>query len=98
MKVFERLAEAFKAEGTEAVFGIIGDANMYWYSALDKLGVNLVEARHEGAGLGMGGGWGGATHRPGVASATCGPRTTQLPTAVVVAGRAESPLVSFCGD
>src|SRR5690348_16557849 len=73
MKVFQRLAQAFKAEGTEAVFGIMGDANMYWYSELDKLGVQLVEVRHEGAGLGMADGWARATHKPGVASATCGP-------------------------
>ena len=70
MKVFQRLAQAFKAEGTEAVFGIMGDANMYWYSELDKLGVQLVEVRHEGAGLGMADGWARATHKPGVASAT----------------------------
>jgi acetolactate synthase I/II/III large subunit len=98
MKVYQRLAEAFKAEGTEAVFGIMGDANMYWYSELDKLGVQLVEVRHEGAGLGMADGWARASHKPGVASATCGPGTTQLATAFVVAARAESPLVAFCGE
>ena len=98
MKVYQRLAQAFKAEGTEAVFGIMGDANMYWYSELDKLGVELVEVRHEGAGLGMADGWARATHKPGIASATCGPGTTQLATAFVVAARAESPLVAFCGE
>jgi thiamine pyrophosphate-dependent acetolactate synthase large subunit-like protein len=98
MKVYQRLAQAFKAEGTEAVFGIMGDANMYWYSELDKLGVELVEVRHEGAGLGMADGWARATHEPGIASATCGPGTTQLATAFVVAARAESPLVAFCGE
>src|SRR3954469_10568577 len=98
MKVYQRLAQAFKAEGTSAVFGIMGDANMYWYSELDKLGVNLVEVRHEGAGLGMADGWARATHKPGIASATCGPGTTQLATAFVVAARAESPLVAFCGE
>ena len=98
MKVYERLAQAFKAEGTQAVFGIMGDANMYWYSELDKLGVELVEVRHEGAGLGMADGWARATHKPGIASATCGPGTTQLATAFVVAARAESPLVAFCGE
>jgi acetolactate synthase I/II/III large subunit len=98
MKVYQRLAQAFKAEGTEAVFGIMGDANMYWYSELDKLGVQLVEVRHEGAGLGMADGWARATHKPGVASTTCGPGTTQLATAFVVAARAESPLVAFCGE
>jgi thiamine pyrophosphate-dependent acetolactate synthase large subunit-like protein len=98
MKVYQRLAQAFKAEGTEAVFGIMGDANMYWYSELDKLGVDLVEVRHEGAGLGMADGWARATHKVGVASTTCGPGTTQIATALVVAARAESPLVAFCGE
>src|SRR5215210_762796 len=98
MKVYQRLAEAFKAEGVSAVFGIMGDANMYWYSELDKIGVRLLEVRHEGAGLGMADGWARATHKPGIASATCGPGTTQLATAFVVAARAESPLVAFCGE
>jgi acetolactate synthase I/II/III large subunit len=97
MKVYKRLAEAFKAEGTSAVFGIMGDANMYWYSELDKLGVQLIEVRHEGAGLGMADGWARSTHTPGVASSTCGPGTSQLATGLLVAARAESPLVAFCG-
>jgi hypothetical protein len=29
MKVYERLAEAFKAEGTTHIFGMMGDGNMY---------------------------------------------------------------------
>jgi thiamine pyrophosphate-dependent acetolactate synthase large subunit-like protein len=98
MKVYQRLAQSFKAEGTSAVFGIMGDANMYWYSELDKLGVQLVEVRHEGAGLGMADGWARATHTPGIASTTCGPGTSQLATALLVAARAESPLVAFCGE
>jgi acetolactate synthase I/II/III large subunit len=98
MKVYQRLAHAFKAEGVSAVFGIMGDANMYWYSELDKLGVQLIEVRHEGAGLGMADGWARATHSPGVASTTCGPGTSQLATALLVAARAESPLVAFCGE
>jgi acetolactate synthase I/II/III large subunit len=98
MKVYQRLAHAFKAEGVSAVFGIMGDANMYWYSELDKIGVQLLEVRHEGAGLGMADGWARATHNPGVASTTCGPGTSQLATALLVAARAESPLVAFCGE
>src|ERR1044071_8289513 len=98
MKVYQRLAQAFKAEGVSAVFGIMGDANMYWYSELDKLGVPLLEVRHEGAGLGMADGWARATHTPGVATATCGPGVTQLATALVTASRAQSPLVAFVGE
>ena len=51
MKVYQRLAQAFKAEGTQAVFGIMGDANMYWYSELDKLGVELVDCPLTQVGL-----------------------------------------------
>ena len=98
MKVYERLAHAFKAEGTTATFGMMGDGNMYWIYALDRLGVKVHEVRHEGAGLGMADGFARTTHTPGVATATCGPGVTQLATALVTASRAHSPLVAFCGE
>ncbi|MGZ8197856.1 MAG: thiamine pyrophosphate-binding protein [Burkholderiales bacterium] len=98
MKVYERLAEAFKAEGTTHIFGMMGDGNMYWMDALNKLGVNMIETRHEGVGLGMADGWARHTHSPGVATATCGPGVTQLATALVTASRAESPVVAFVGE
>ncbi len=98
MKVYERLAQAFVAEGTTAVFGMMGDGNMYWMEALDALGVKEYEVRHEGAGLGMADGWARATHEPGVCTATCGPGVTQLATALVTAARASSPLVAFVGE
>jgi thiamine pyrophosphate-dependent acetolactate synthase large subunit-like protein len=98
MKVYERLAHAFKAEGTKATFGMMGDGNMYWIYALDRLGVKVHEVRHEGAGLGMADGYARTTHTPGIATATCGPGVTQLATALVTASRAHSPLVAFCGE
>ncbi len=98
MKVYQRLAQAFKAEGCTATFGMMGDGNMYWVSELHKLGVKVHEVRHEGAGLGMADGWARATHAPGVATATCGPGVTQLATAFVTAARAHSPIVAFCGE
>ncbi len=98
MKVYERLAHAFKEEGTNATFGMMGDGNMYWIYALDRLGVKIHEVRHEGAGLGMADGYARTTHTPGVATATCGPGVTQLATALVTASRAGSPLVAFCGE
>jgi thiamine pyrophosphate-dependent acetolactate synthase large subunit-like protein len=98
MKVYQRLAQAFKAEGVTATFGMMGDGNMYWVSELHKLGVKVHEVRHEGAGLGMADGWARVTHTPGVATTTCGPGVTQLATALVTASRAGSPLVVFCGE
>ena len=48
MKVYERIAQAFKGEGVSHIFGMMGDGNMYWWDALDKLGgVNLWEGRAE---------------------------------------------------
>ena len=98
MKVYERLAAAYKAEGATHVFGIMGEGNIYWINALAKLGVKTVEVRHEGAGLGMADGWARLTRQPGLATTTCGPGVTQLATALVTAARAESPLVVYCGE
>ena len=98
MKVYQRLAQAFAAEGVSHVFGIMGDGNIYWISELAKLGVKMLEVRHEGAGLGMADGYARVTRTPGVATTTCGPGVTQLATALVTASRAETPLVAFVGE
>jgi len=98
MKVYQRLAHAFKAEGVSHVFGLMGDGNMYWMHELDKIGVKALEVRHEGAGLGMADGWARVTRTPGIATATCGPGVSQLATALLTASRAESPLVVFAGE
>ena len=37
MKVYQRLAADFVAEGVTHIFGIMGDGNMYWMHELDKL-------------------------------------------------------------
>src|SRR3990172_7276554 len=98
MKVYQRLASAFKAEGVSHVFGLMGDGNMYWMHELDRIGVKSLEVRHEGAGLGMADGWPRVTHTPGIATATCGPGVSQLATALLTASRAQSPLVAFVGE
>src|SRR3970040_2273732 len=98
MKVYERLAHAFKAEGTTATFGMMGDGNMYWIYALDRMGVKIHEVRHEGAGLGMADGFGRTTHPPWVPPPPSGPGVTHLATALVPSSRAHSPLVAFCGE
>jgi thiamine pyrophosphate-dependent acetolactate synthase large subunit-like protein len=98
MKVYERLAHAFAAEGTRTIFGMMGDGNMYWMHALAQHGTRMIAVRHEGAGLGMADGWARATHDVGVCTATCGPGVSQLATALVTASRASSPLVVFAGE
>ena len=91
MKVYQRMARAFRAEGITHTFGIMGDGNMYWLNEMIKLGATDVEVRHEGAGLGMADGWSRATRQPSCATATCGPGVSQLATALITASRASSP-------
>ena len=98
MKVYQRMARAFRAEGITHTFGIMGDGNMYWLNEMIKLGATDVEVRHEGAGLGMADGWARATRQPACATATCGPGVSQLATALITASRASSPVVAFCGE
>jgi thiamine pyrophosphate-dependent acetolactate synthase large subunit-like protein len=76
----------------------MGDGNMYWMNALIKRGVECIEVRHEGVGMGMADGWARHRQTPGVATTTCGPGVTQIATACVVAARAESPVVAFVGE
>jgi acetolactate synthase-1/2/3 large subunit len=98
MKVYQALARAFVAEGTTHVFGMMGDANMYWMNELDKLGVTQYEVRHEGAGLAMADGWGRIAGVPGVCTTTSGPGVAQLATTLLVASRARTPMVAFVGE
>ncbi|WP_216897270.1 thiamine pyrophosphate-binding protein [Nocardia alni] len=98
MKVYEALAAAFVEEGTTDVFGMMGDANMFWMNALAQRGVRQYEVRHEGSGLGMADGWARAAGRPGVVTTTSGPGVSQLATSMLVASRARTPLVAFCGE
>lgn len=98
MKVYEALARAFVAEGTTAVFGMMGDANMYWMNELDKLGVRQFEVRHEGGGLAMADGWARTDGNPGVCTTTSGPGVAQLATTLLVASRARTPMVAFVGE
>lgn len=98
MKVYEALAEAFVKEGTSDVFGMMGDANMHWMAALADRGVRLYEVRHEGSGLGMADGWARGAGQPGVVTTTSGPGVSQLATSMIVASRARTPLIAFCGE
>ncbi|AYG03152.1 thiamine pyrophosphate-binding protein [Gryllotalpicola protaetiae] len=98
MKVYEALAAGFAREGVGVVYGLMGDANMKWLNAISASGIQVVNVRHEGAGLAMADGEARASGRVGVCTTTSGPGTSQLATTMLVASRARTPLVAFCGD
>ena len=96
MKVYEAMADAFVKEGTRTLFGLLGDGQMTWWSAMAKHpGVNIVDVRDEGAAVTMAEGWAMATGEVGVASATQGPGLARMTTALIVATRSHTPLVVY---
>ena len=98
MKVYDRLAEAFVAEGATATFGLMGACNAWWMHCMHQRGVKLYDVRYEGAGLFMADGWARACNQVGVATATDGPGTAQMSAALITASRALSPVVAFVGE
>jgi len=94
MKVSEAVANAFVKEGTEVVFGLMGDGNMSWWSAISKYAqVRMIAVRDEGAGLAMAQGWARYTNKVGVCSVTHGPGITRMTTSLVAAVRSHTPVV-----
>ncbi len=95
----EALAAAVAAEGTEVVFGVLGDGNLHWVPPLvERHGVRYVAVRHEAAAVAMADGYARATGRPGVCTTTQGPGLTQTATTLTEARRARSPVVLISGD
>lgn len=99
LTVTDMLARAFQAEGVDTLFTLMGDANMYWSTAMAQLpGMRVIHVRHEHCACSMAEGYTRATGKVGVASTTCGPGFTQIMTALTMAARANIPMVVFAGD
>ncbi|HVR33076.1 MAG TPA: thiamine pyrophosphate-binding protein [Acidimicrobiia bacterium] len=103
MKVYERIAAAFLAEGVRSVFGLMGDGNMHWIDAMARGGCAMYHVRHEGPAVALADGWARVmrdrgSDLPGVATTTHGPGFSQLATTLLVASRARTRLVVFVGE
>jgi acetolactate synthase-1/2/3 large subunit len=97
--IYEALAQAFATEGVDTHFTLMGDGNMHWVAAMQRLdGMSTFSARHEHCACAMAMGYHSATGKVGVASVTCGPGFTQIMTALTTASRARIPLVVFAGE
>jgi acetolactate synthase-1/2/3 large subunit len=96
MKVYEAMANAFIKEGTTTLFGLLGDGQMTWWSAMSKYPeLKIVDVRDEGCAVTMAEGWAMATGKVGVASATQGPGLARMTTALIVATRSRTPVVVY---
>jgi len=93
------VADALAAEGTEVVFGVLGDGNMHMVAHLvEDHGARYVATRHEAAAVAMADGYARSTGRPGVATVTQGPGLTNAATALTEARRARSPVLLLSGE
>ncbi len=96
MKVYDAMANAFIKEGTTTLFGLLGDGQMTWWSAMSKYPeLKIVDVRDEGCAVTMAEGWALATGKVGVASATQGPGLARMTTSLIVAARGRTPLVVY---
>ena len=96
MKVYEAMANAFMKEGTTTLFGLLGDGQMTWWSAMSKYPeLKIIDVRDEGSAVTMAEGWALATGKVGVCSATQGPGLARMTTALIVATRSRTPIVVY---
>jgi acetolactate synthase I/II/III large subunit len=96
MKVYDAMANAFVKEGTTTLFGLLGDGQMTWWSAIAKYPeLKIIDVRDEGCAVTMAEGYSMATGKVGVASATQGPGLARMTTSLIVAARSRTPLVVY---
>src|SRR5258705_6180611 len=94
MKVDHAVAHAFIREGTSTVFGLLGDSQLAWWAEMAKHpGMQIVDARDEGAAVAMADGWARATRKVGIASVTHGPGLSRTANSLITPTRYRTPLV-----
>lgn len=92
------IVEAFKAEGVEHVFGLVGSHVLEIYDALaDSPEIRHITVKHETTASGMADAYGRLTGKPGVALVTAGPGATNSLTGVAQAYMSASPLIHISG-
>lgn len=97
MKVAEAMAKTLVDEGIDTVFSLLGEATMHVVSALDALGVNVVDCRHEGAAMAMADGYSRATGKPVLCAVTTGPAFAHTYVPLASASRTKSQVVVLTG-
>ena len=80
----ELIARMLQKEGVEKVFGIIDGTYFGFYSALHRLGIEIVTPRHETCAAHMAGAYARLTGRLGVCMASNGPGVANLLPGLVV--------------
>lgn len=97
MNVAGAIATTLVDEGVDTVFSLLGEATMHVVSALDALGVKVVDCRHEGAAMAMADGYSRATGKPTLCAVTTGPAFAHTLVPLTSAGRTRSQVIVLTG-
>src|SRR6201993_1606790 len=99
MFVHEVIAREVAATGTDTMFGLIGDANLFMVNSFtERQHGTYVSAVHEASAVMMAHGYACRAGRLGVATVTQGPGLTNTATALTEAVRSGTPLLLITGD
>jgi thiamine pyrophosphate-dependent acetolactate synthase large subunit-like protein len=99
MKLHRALAKGVEDLGTTTVFGLLGDANLFFGDSLVKeTEVEYVGVAHEAGAVLAAAGYASSSGRVGVATVTHGPALSNTITALIDAARNSIPLVLIAGD
>ncbi len=99
VKFHEALARAVESHGVDTLFGLIGDANLYWVDTWVRRGAgSYVAAANEGGAVLMANGYACTSGKVGVATITHGPALTNVITALVEGVKNRTSLVLIAGD
>ena len=93
------LARALSDNGVKAIFGVIGDANLYMVDDfIREHHGEYVAAATEASVVLMALGYASVTGKPGVATVTHGPAVTNTLTSLIEGVKAQLPILLVCGD
>ncbi len=99
MWVHEALAAALSDLGVEALFGLIGDSNLFMVDDfVRQRHGTYISAVHESGAVMMAHGYSSRSGRLGAATVTQGPGLTNTATALVEAVRSGTPMILLVGD
>jgi acetolactate synthase-1/2/3 large subunit len=98
MKLHAALARALASHGVHTMFGLIGDANMFFVHSFTEDGGDYVAAAHEAGAMFMGFGYASLTGELGVVTVTHGPALTNTLTGLVEGVRGRVPMLLIAGD
>lgn len=97
--VYQSIASAVSAHGTDTMFGLMGDANLFMVDSFVRdRGGRFVPAAYEGGSVLMAMAYAHTSGKVGVATVTHGPAVTNCVTALTEGARGNLPVVLLAGD